>query len=56
LDLCRAILERAKVLVMPGEVFGGASACRLTFVRNESELTEGLARIGAVLDDVVRSR
>ncbi|MDH6114556.1 aspartate/methionine/tyrosine aminotransferase [Kitasatospora sp. MAP12-15] len=50
LDLCREVLRRERVLLMPAEVFGAEGGVRITFAREESVLREGLRRISAVLD------
>ncbi|MCQ4081117.1 pyridoxal phosphate-dependent aminotransferase [Streptomyces sp. RB6PN25] len=48
LAFCREVL-RARVLLMPAEVFGTERGLRITFAREESVLREGLRRIDAVL-------
>ncbi|MFI6149095.1 aminotransferase class I/II-fold pyridoxal phosphate-dependent enzyme [Streptomyces sp. NPDC051109] len=50
LSFCRRVLDEARVLLMPAEVFGARRGVRITFAREEDVLTEGLARIGAVLE------
>ncbi|MGE7386065.1 aminotransferase class I/II-fold pyridoxal phosphate-dependent enzyme [Streptomyces sp. NPDC004126] len=51
LSFCRQVLEQARVLLMPAEVFGAERGLRITFAREEDVLREGLARIGTLLDD-----
>ena len=50
LSLCRRVLERGRVLLMPAEVFDSEHGLRITFAREESVLREGLSRLGALLD------
>jgi len=45
LDFCRAVLDEAKVLLMPAEVFGREHGFRITFAREPSTLRAGLARV-----------
>lgn len=49
LDFCRAVLDEAKVLLMPAEVFGREHGFRITFAREPETLRAGLERIDRVL-------
>jgi aspartate/methionine/tyrosine aminotransferase len=48
LSFARRVLE-ARVLIMPGETLGAGGGIRICFAREPDALTEGLARIEAVL-------
>ena len=50
--LATAILEEARVAVVPGEAFGGPGHIRISFARPMDELTEGARRIAAFLGRV----
>ncbi|MFF7868654.1 aminotransferase class I/II-fold pyridoxal phosphate-dependent enzyme [Streptomyces qaidamensis] len=50
LSLCRRVLDRGRVLLMPAEVFDSEQGLRVTFAREESVLRAGLDRLGALLD------
>ncbi len=45
LDLAAALLEEAKVAIVPGEAFGIGGAARLSFALGDEDLTEGVQRI-----------
>jgi aspartate/methionine/tyrosine aminotransferase len=48
LEIARRILERHKVVTIPGEAFGehGAGYLRLSFAADEREIVEGVRRVG----------
>jgi aspartate aminotransferase len=48
-DLAAALLDAARVAVMPGTGFGDDTHLRLSFAAPEAELTEGLERMAALL-------
>ena len=45
LDLAAALLEQAKVAIVPGEAFGAGGAARLSFALGDDDLGEGVQRI-----------
>ena len=45
LDLAAALLEDAKVAIVPGEAFGAGGAARLSFALGDDDLGEGVQRI-----------
>ena len=45
LDLAAALLENAKVAIVPGEAFGAGGAARLSFALGDDDLAEGVERI-----------
>lgn len=45
LDLAAALLEDAKVAIVPGEAFGAGGAARLSFALADDDLGEGVGRI-----------
>ena len=45
LDLAAALLEEAKVAIVPGEAFGVGGAARLSFALGDDDLAEGVQRI-----------
>ena len=49
LDLVAAILEEAKVAIVPGEAFGTPGYARLSFALGDDDLAEGITRIGKLL-------
>jgi aspartate aminotransferase len=49
LELCTVLLEEAKVALVPGEAFGAAGYCRLSFALGDDDLGEGLRRIATAL-------
>ena len=49
LELARVMLERAKVAVVPGEVFGAPGGIRLSFALSDDDLVEGVGRIVELL-------
>jgi aspartate aminotransferase len=49
IDLAGALLEEAKVAVVPGEGFGGPGCVRISYALADDELAEGLDRIGRAL-------
>ena len=51
LGFCRRLLERSRVLVMPGEVFQGEAALRISIARPRSILQAGLQHLSAVLEE-----
>jgi len=48
-ELAEVILEEAEVAVVPGEAFGPSGYLRLSYVLDEDDLVEGLARIQHLL-------
>jgi len=44
-----AVLERAKVAVVPGVAFGDDACCRLSFATSMEEIEKGLDRLEALL-------
>ena len=50
LDLAAALLEEAKVAIVPGEAFGAGGAARLSFALGDDDLAEGVGRIVDFLD------
>jgi aspartate/methionine/tyrosine aminotransferase len=51
-ELAMRLIERASTLVAPGELFGLDGYLRIGFGLPDDYLNEGLARIGAVLDEL----
>lgn len=49
LDLAAALLEDAKVAIVPGEAFGAPGAARLSFALGDDDLGEGVQRIADFL-------
>ncbi|MFB6353790.1 MAG: aminotransferase class I/II-fold pyridoxal phosphate-dependent enzyme [Halobacteriales archaeon] len=49
-DFCTAVVERASVVLAPGDVFGHPGHFRLGFGLPTDELDEGLRRVGRVID------
>ena len=49
LELCEALLEDAKVALVPGEGFGAPGYARLSYALADDELAEGLDRIAHTL-------
>ncbi|MGO9876202.1 MAG: pyridoxal phosphate-dependent aminotransferase [Acidimicrobiia bacterium] len=49
LELCEALLEVAKVAIVPGEAFGAPGYARLSFALGDDDLGEGMRRIADVL-------
>lgn len=49
LTLCEALLDAAKVALVPGEGFGAEGYVRLSFAVADSEVETGLARLGEAL-------
>jgi len=49
LALCEALLEVAKVAVVPGEAFGAPGYARLSFALGDDDLGEGMRRIADAL-------
>ena len=45
LDLAAALLDQAKVAIVPSEAFGGKGAARLSFALAEDDMVEGVSRI-----------
>ncbi len=48
-DLADALLEVAKVAVVPGDAFGGPGCLRISYALGDDDLTEGLDRIKQAL-------
>jgi aspartate/methionine/tyrosine aminotransferase len=49
LELSEALLEFAKVAIVPGEAFGAPGYARLSFALSDDDLGEGLRRIADAL-------
>jgi aspartate aminotransferase len=49
MDLCAALLESAKVALVPGEGFGAPGYVRLSYALGDDQLAEGLERIAEAL-------
>jgi aspartate aminotransferase len=49
LDLAEAILDRAKVAIVPGDGFGAPGYARLSYALADGDLVEGVARIADLL-------
>ncbi|MGQ0823671.1 MAG: pyridoxal phosphate-dependent aminotransferase [Actinomycetota bacterium] len=49
LELCEALLEVAKVAIVPGEAFGAPGYARLSFALGDDDLGEGVRRIADFL-------
>ena len=49
LDLAAAVLDRAKVAIVPGEAFGAPGYARLSYPLGDAQLEEGLNRVAALL-------
>ena len=45
LDLAAALLDEAKVAIVPGEAFGAPGYARLSFATSDEDIEEGLQRI-----------
>lgn len=45
LDLAAALLEQAKIAIVPGEAFGAGGAARLSFALGDDDLAEGVQRL-----------
>jgi len=56
--LAEALLEEARVALVPGEDFGGCGArhVRLSFACSEDQISEGMDRIAAFLEELRRGR
>jgi aspartate/methionine/tyrosine aminotransferase len=50
LELCNELLDRERLLLMPGDVFGAPGHVRISYARPLDLLTEGLDRLGRVVD------
>ena len=48
-ELCEALLDTARVALVPGEAFGAPGYCRLSFALSNLDLERGLERIGEAL-------
>jgi aspartate aminotransferase len=48
-DVAEALLEAARIAVVPGEAFGTAEHVRLSFACSMTQIREGLARMKAAL-------
>jgi aspartate/methionine/tyrosine aminotransferase len=48
-ELAAIILEKAEVAVVPGEAFGTPGFFRLSYATSDENITEGLARMHALL-------
>jgi aspartate/methionine/tyrosine aminotransferase len=55
LDLAAALLDYAGVSVIPGEAFGRVGHLRVSFALSDEDLSEGIARLGAGLRELVES-
>jgi len=51
-ELCIAILERARVAIVPGSSFGSPDHVRISYATSMDKLREGLNRIERLLDSV----
>ena len=51
-EFCMAILETAKVALVPGQAFGAPDCMRISFATSEENLSESMDRIVAVLKNV----
>jgi aspartate aminotransferase len=49
LDLAAAVLEQAKVAIVPGEAFGAPGYVRLSYALGDEQLEEGVSRLGKLL-------
>lgn len=49
LDLAAAILDQAKVALVPGEAFGAPGYMRLSYALSDADLQEGVTRIARLL-------
>jgi len=49
LELCAALLTKARVAIVPGESFGGPGCARLSYALSDNDLARGLDRIVDVL-------
>jgi aspartate aminotransferase len=49
LELCDALLDVAKVALVPGEGFGSPGYVRLSFALSDEQLAEGLDRMARAL-------
>ncbi|MGH7609224.1 MAG: pyridoxal phosphate-dependent aminotransferase [Candidatus Dormibacteria bacterium] len=49
LDLAEAILDQAKVALVPGEAFGAPGHLRFSYAASDADLAEGLERIARLL-------
>jgi aspartate aminotransferase len=49
LELAEVLLEEAKVALVPGEAFGSPGYARLSYALSDSDLEEGIDRIGDLL-------
>jgi aspartate/methionine/tyrosine aminotransferase len=56
LDLSAALLEHAGVAVLPGEAFGRRGHLRISFAVSDECLEDGIARIVAGLEELMKSR
>ncbi|MBI4540800.1 MAG: pyridoxal phosphate-dependent aminotransferase [Gemmatimonadetes bacterium] len=54
--VCRAILERSGVAVVPGIAFGDDRYARLSFAASEEELTQGIRRMAMALRRTAKAR
>ncbi|ABW15408.1 aminotransferase class I and II [Parafrankia sp. EAN1pec] len=52
-DLCQFILEEAGVAIVPGEAFGTPRFARLSYALGDTDLVEGVRRLGALLSEAV---
>ena len=49
-DLCEALLDVARVALVPGEAFGAPGCARVSYALADDDLAEGLERIARALD------
>ncbi len=52
-ELCQFILEEAGVAIVPGEAFGTPRFARLSYALGDTDLVEGVRRLGALLSEAV---
>ncbi|MCP4741128.1 MAG: aminotransferase class I/II-fold pyridoxal phosphate-dependent enzyme, partial [Actinomycetales bacterium] len=48
-ELAALILDEVEVAVVPGEAFGTPGYMRLSYATSDDKITEGIARIAALL-------
>ncbi len=56
LELAAALLEQAGVAVVPGEAFGRRGHLRISFAVSDEYLEDGMARVVASLEELMKSR
>jgi aspartate aminotransferase len=50
-DLCKVLLEKARVAAVPGTDFGDSTRLRFSFATSEKNIREGLKRIAECLQE-----